>query len=319
MESRSLSWRPCLSDTEVEEQMTSQHGGKVGPLLTLVDDTGNSKFLFSILIIGDGYTKAEAVSVFVKEHCATLIKSINKQFKFKNRKLKIYAQPYWSKESGADIPKGCAHGFNVAHPKTYFDSGFSADCRLLAGTTTNTNSRIISHGRDAFRSVFPLSDSSENFAAILVLVNTPHYGGAFSDEEHTDICWAASSSCDSVGLALHELGHSMDLADEYDYWDGCEVNDGGATGTVFYSNVSSSAAQTPWNLKPPYPTDLRPKLECGQCDQRHEDGLEDGVGVFQGANHSPCGFFRPTRNCRMRNVAAPFCKVCRLHIRKFLT
>lgn len=112
--------------------------------------------------------------------------------------------------------------------------------------------------------------------------------------------------------ALHELGHSFGLADEYEH--------PGPAGVRYrrdLPNVSdqADARQTRWGARdfgqlPTNPT-LRHNLP-----NPHPAGT---IGTFQGAFYDSNDYYRPSYDCKMREVSSPFCEVCASHIVKVLT
>jgi IgA Peptidase M64 len=164
-------------------------------------------------------------------------------------------------------------------------------------------------------------------AAPLVLVdNTQAFGGGALD----GIGWFSMQG-DWVQVAIHELGHSaFRLADEYD-------NDGPARHAPTEPaepNVTTRATRDAlrvfWNFGPskfslirwhdlmdpatPEPTSL-PNVTCTPLAALSAQLAKPGVapqtvGLFEGANYSPCGVFRPRLDCRMRHNVQDFCPVC---------
>ncbi len=57
---------------------------------------------------------------------------------------------------------------------------------------------------------------------------------------------------------------------------------------------------------------------CAQCDPQGNPKPAGYVGAYTGARYYHCGAFRPSYNCRMRLLGAPFCPVCQGVIRNAL-
>lgn len=164
--------------------------------------------------------------------------------------------------------------------------------------------------------------------APLVLVdNSQASGGSASD----GIGWFSMQG-DWVPVAIHELGHSaFGLADEYD-----------TDGPPRHANVEPAepnvttrptrdALRIFWNFGPskfslirwhelmdpatPEPTSV-PNATCSPLSFPGEKQIAkpgvpaQAVGLFEGANYSPCAVFRPRLRCRMRHSADEFCQVC---------
>ena len=131
-----------------------------------------------------------------------------------------------------------------------------------------------------------------------------------------------------MDTAIHELGHSVfGLADEYDY-DGPPSHPPVEPSA---SNVTLAAQRedllTQWRLhrdKPslriwhslmpasvPAPTTLpNPGCETQGSQLAKVDLAEGAVGLFEGADYSPCNIYRPRLRCRMRRHGDEFCPIC---------
>lgn len=167
----------------------------------------------------------------------------------------------------------------------------TADNRLLEGDHT----RILSAA----------SNEVNNPGLVLALVNAPEYrGGAGGDS--TRPAYASIGGNDWKEVALHELGHSLGLGDEY-------VDDRVPDlppsklepNLTTVRNANSTAC--PWHsmVKPQGPHD--PTL---RHDQDEGTITAETIGTFQGARYRAAKYFRPTINCRMRNTLDQFCPVC---------
>src|SRR5207245_1192255 len=76
----------------------------------------------------------------------------------------------------------------------------------------------------------------------------------------------------------------------------------------FIKPGTPSPATSPKHAQSPPPDDLASEpLAPGVTVQ--------DVGLFEGADHSQLGIFRPFADCRMRHHATPFCPVCEHTIR----
>jgi hypothetical protein len=130
-------------------------------------------------------------------------------------------------------------------------------------------------------------------AQAIAVVNTPRYGGSGGATAVT------SADPQAMGQVLvHEIGHSLfQFGDEY--LDEARVK---TMGEPVLVNVFGSF--TPDTLKwrglltpgAPLPTPVAHPMAA--------------VGAYEGAFYAARGRFRPSFNCRMRDVTAPFCPVC---------
>jgi hypothetical protein len=164
-------------------------------------------------------------------------------------------------------------------------------------------------------------------AALVLIDNNQAFGGGAKE----DIGWFSMTG-DWVQVAIHELGHSaFGLADEYDN-DGPSQHDPAEPRApnittratrdallAFWSADPSKQTLVRWHqlMDPatPAPTSL-PNVTCSVLASPVEAQLAkpfvppDAVGLFEGADYSPCGVFRPRLACRMRHNNLAFCPVC---------
>lgn len=175
-----------------------------------------------------------------------------------------------SNESGADHPGTATDVTEPEHEVEDVDNYF--------GTTFDYY--------EIHRLLVPLEDGkiygvlSDNFPAfdqVIILANTPHYGGSGGSFA------TASLHSASIEVTIHELGHSFaGLADEYyagDFYAGERVN----------MTQETDPSKVKW------------KNWIG----------ENEVGIYQhccGGNSA--SWYRPHQNCKMRSLGAPFCPVC---------
>lgn len=139
-------------------------------------------------------------------------------------------------------------------------------------------------------------------AQAIAIVNTARYGGSGGATAVT------STDPDAMGQVLvHELGHSLfQLGDEY--VDEPRVKD---MGQPVLANVTGKF--TPETLK------WRHFLTPGAPLPTPVSHPMPAVGAYEGAFYAAQGRFRPSFTCRMREVTAPFCTVCKDAIIKRLS
>jgi hypothetical protein len=249
---------------------------------------GTDQHMVNMVILADGYTEAE-LDYFVED-----AKRFNDYF-FRTEPFRQYANYFnvfaiktVSAESGA-IHKGVAadcphdeHAFgevparfnqytrNTAvppsNPKTIFGSSFD---------NMGLHRLVIPHHEEAIQKV--LRTHMPNYSQVVVLVNSPFYGGSGGKYA------TATVNVASNDIAVHEIGHSFALlADEY--WAGNQY-----------------AIEGPNRSQEADPTKVRWKNWIGT----------NGVGVYAyGAKASPSTWFRPHEFCKMQYLVAPFCSVC---------
>ncbi|TMJ20112.1 MAG: hypothetical protein E6G92_10260 [Alphaproteobacteria bacterium] len=146
----------------------------------------------------------------------------------------------------------------------------------------------------------------------VVLVNLATRGGAGGTSERP--AWVTITSEPTEvwqAVALHELGHSFGLADEYD-----DSSQTVPEGSKLEPNVTDKrdATKAPWAplvtpgiaVNPTCPAGVIPPAPAGV------------VGTFEGARYRKTGRYRPTAECLMQRTDRRFCPVCQAQIRKRL-
>lgn len=279
-----------------------------------VVDHGDDALRFNIVIMGDGYRSSELgkyhsdVDNFVSTLKAT------SPFDDLWCAINIYRVDVVSTDSGADDPTTCGDGStgSGAAPNTFFDSSFCGDGRVRRGLTCNTTLAL-----STAQSVVVQPSMT------MVVVNTSQYGGTGGR--------VATFSTDpsAAQIAIHEMGHTaFGFADEYEYLQGCGTGEAGHdnfTGIEpMKPNVTknTNAATIKWagtltNAADGLPTTSN--ANCSDCDTQGNPKAANYVGAYEGANTFHCGCFRPSFDCKMRNLASAFCAICVQVIRDVLT
>lgn len=157
-----------------------------------------------------------------------------------------------------------------------------------------------------------LKKAKANGKLTIVLVNLGIRGGAGGTRDRP--AWVTTTSGPNEvwqAVALHELGHSFGLADEYD-----DASQPVPEPHPLEPNVTDKrdAAKAPWAslvtpgaaLDPTCPAGVSPPVPTGV------------VGTFEGARYRKTGRYRPTAECLMQRTDRGFCPVCQAEIRKRL-
>ncbi|WP_296120671.1 M64 family metallopeptidase [uncultured Porphyromonas sp.] len=257
------------------------------PYTTLQAPKDSSRAIH-IAFVAEGYTEDEMEDYLADARKA--VESIfgHEPFKSLRDRFSIIAVRSPSAESGASIPskeiwRDTALG---SHFDTFYSERYLTTLHLrklhdlLAGTP---------------------------YEHIIVLVNTPHYGGGGILNSYN---LSMTKHPAFVPVVTHEFGHSFaGLADEYAY----------------------EAEQIPM-----YPTDVEPweqnittlkefsakwvdllPAEVSTIPTPEECNYP--VGVYEGAGYSLKGVYRPSKDCRMRTNTNPeFCPVCQRAIREVI-
>ena len=279
---------PSVPEAEPQSASGGDRGTASGPSSNRVD----------LLVMGDGYTAAEA-STFATD--------------VENMRVAMFGfSPYreyasfvnWtslftaSAQSGADHPpyqagctttSCCAETAAQTDPRanTFVDTAF--DGRFCTSQihrlVTVNNSKVLA-----------AASASPNWDEIIVLVNDPVYGGAGGSISVT------TTNTSARLIVVHEYGHTFHrLADEYTTaYPGfpacsdisgtraCEAN---VTDQTVAGSIKWASWITPGNAIP---------TPAGTA----------GIGLFVGARYQTTGMHRPANNCAMRSLGGQFCSVC---------
>ena len=182
--------------------------GVVGAATKIVDNGPDSK-RWNLVIMGDGYMASPQLGQFAKD-AQTLATTLvaTPPFDRLQGAINVHRVNVSWTQQGADDPSSCGGSGNVA--ATYFDATFCNQGvkRLL----------LI----DVFTAILTASTKVPSLSALVVVVDTPIYGGGSNGIA------AYSVAPSAIEIALHELGHSaFGLADEYEYLQGCGTADPG--------------------------------------------------------------------------------------------
>lgn len=149
------------------------------------------------------------------------------------------------------------------------------------------------------------------FDRVLVLVNSLIYGGSGLGT----VAWSSITPGLYIPMALHELGHTFGLKDEYELE--CKVPRT-ASNSLKDFNISSDPVRPPWaKWIPPSAPKVTKGGRCETCDVPSPYPAAV-VGAFEGAYYEHCGYFRPSHRCRMRDLKDPFCVICDMIIANVL-
>ena len=223
------------------------------------------------------------------------------------QRINVYRLDVHSTQSGADNPLACADdpaGFVPLPPEvagTYFDAEFC----------TGGMRRLLTLGEKP-QLLLDLDTHVPAWDAAVVAVNHLEYGGSGDGANHVAVYSLHSLA---VQIAIHELGHALDLADEYDEG----LGDTYAGGEPSDPNVTTDLSAAKWGsfvTTASLPTWSSP--DCTASNEGVADPEPGAVGLYAGAAYYHCGIYRPTNDCYMRHLGVPFCIVCATHIRDYL-
>lgn len=233
---------------------------------------GNPNRYINFVILGDGYTAAEQNKLV--SDAAQLSGYLFSQPPWSNyiNYFNVFAIRVISPESGAKHPNNapdCSSAsppVPVSNPNTYLGCTFDSYGihRLVTATKTSNVVGVLAAN-------FP------NYDQVLIIANSPYYGGA-GGTFATSTTHAASPE-----ISAHEIGHSFAfLADEYYAGDNFAIEKPNMT-------QQSNSALVKW------------KNWVGA----------NNVGVFQhccGGNSAL--WYKPHNGCKMQALNQPYCSVC---------
>lgn len=161
------------------------------------------------------------------------------------------------------------------------------------------------------------------FEHIIVLVNTPRYGGGGI---YNQVMVTPSDHATFAEVLVHEFGHSYaGLGDEYFYDDAYE-NIYPADTEPWEPNLTTLADfSSKWaDLLPqgtpiPTPPAKIPDYRNirSERERRQLNAATHRVGVFEGGGYQSKGVYRPAQECRMKiNEVEDFCPVCSRAIKR---
>ena len=236
--------------------------------------TGDSANRVDIVIVAEGYTAAERdkfiadAQKFLKNFLGQENAKLNAPFSNYDGFFNATALFFSSNQSGMDQPN---NGITV---DTYFNaSQYLSDGRLLYGDS----------GKVQFEVSKAMSSNAQEL--VIVLVNTPIYGGAGGS-----VAWASAGNSAASELALHEIGHSYaGLQDEYVDTAVAASFPLDATAFLNSSHVTNSLSRIPW---------------------KDWVGFVDGdlgvVGAYEGGYYRSNGVWRATQNSKMLTLGKAF-------------
>jgi hypothetical protein len=298
-------------------------------------DNGASDKKVDLLILGDGYAKADMQKFRDDAKHYSDVFFGTSPFKERKKDFNVWTIEVESKESGIDKPGKNEWKENALG--TMYDTFGSARYVL---TEENRTLRDIA--------------GQVPYDAIAILVNDNRYGGGGIYNLYTT-CFTVS---DIKGMEwqmdyvfVHELGHSFaGLGDEY-YTSSVSYNDFYQAGVEPWepnltaaTNLEtlkwkalvtpSASIPTPWRkaeydsieavrskldrLAPDYYTKRKPLYDASQAII-NDPALKGVVGTFEGAGYVSKGIFRPSLDCRMFSLSlVGFDPVCSAAIERVI-
>ena len=306
------------------------------PLIT-IQKAGDPETKVDFLILGDGYTAAEAKKFEADARRLTEVLFATSPFKENRRSFNVWALSPPAAESG------------VSRPSTgiYRDSPIGATYDAFG-----SERYVLTFDNHALRRTAQFAP----YEFIEVLVNNRTYGGGGIFNLYSTV---ASDNAFANYVFVHEFGHHFaGLADEY-YTssvayaaaaDRVEPWEPNVTALLDVSTLkwrglvspfaSNSPIPTPWNKEAfeTYSREIQKRRVQLRKDKRPEEEMEalfkeelafeqkmfqaekyfGQVGAFEGAMYEAKGYYRPEVDCIMFSRTDHFCKVCRAAIERII-
>src|SRR5687768_18214465 len=306
------------------------------PVIT-IQKTGEPEAKVDFLIMGDGYTAAEAKKFEADARRLTEVLFSTSPFKEHRKDFNVWAMSPPAAESG------------VSRPST----GIYRDSPLGATYDAFGSERyVLTFDNRSLREVAEFAP----YEFIEVLVNNRTYGGGGIFNLYSTV---ASDNAFANYVFVHEFGHHFAaLADEYytssvayaPATDRIEPWEPNVTALLDVSNLkwrtlvspfaNVTPIPTPWNKEAfeSYSREIQKRRAQLRKDKRPEEEMEalfreelehekkmfaaekhfGQVGAFEGAMYEARGYYRPEIDCIMFSRTDQFCRVCRLAIERVI-
>ena len=256
-------------------------------VLTQIRNSGPRANRINIVILSEGYTTgAELNTKFPTDAQAAMNGFLNSEpYKEYAPYLNVFTIAIASAESGSDHPS--LNQFK----NTYFNSTYdSFNQERLLTIPPNDLDGNFANGQGKVDAL--LAQFVPDYDQVLMIVNDPQYGGSGGTTSIASVDQLANE------ILIHEIGHTFaDLADEYEI-DAPQIT------PVEKANVTqeTTRALIKWNIwilpGTPIPTPKDPNV------------YGNVIGLFEGANYRPTGWYRPKFDCKMNHLQVPFCSPC---------
>lgn len=261
---------------------------------------GSLEQAIDIVILAEGYTAAQEDKFFADAARARDALFGHEPFASRRDDFSIRAVFAPSRDGSPSIPRQAQ--WNQTLVDSHFDTFYSE--RYL---TTSAQQKVY----DALGNV--------PFEHIIVLVNTPVYGGGGI---YNNLTIMGSDHPTFKQVLVHEFGHAFGgLGDEYFYGEQEETPYPADTEpwepnlTTLKDFASKWQDMLPEGTPVPTPVDSLENQDVRKIwhtlSPEQKALLNGQVGVFEGAGYQAHGVYRPVQECRMKiNECEDFCPVC---------
>jgi len=265
--------------------------------VTEVLRNGSNGAKLNLVIIGDGFTAADQAAY--NTHVTNLVKNLFSKDLYDETMdaYNIYRINVNSAQSG--VTKVNASGTVTTARNTALDyrySGIWDRCWMEPGP--NTATRL----NDLLTTLVP------QYNYVFIILNETGFGGCAGGGKLA-ITRGADDNDPGWSTAAHEMGHMVGLlADEYTV--NCDNYTSEEPAQVNVTkNTNRATLKGEWKNFVPASRPVPTISGCSAANPAGNDTDED-AGVFEGAQYTGLGKFRPAYNCRMKGNSPLFCPVC---------
>ncbi|KAA2239679.1 hypothetical protein F0L74_26160 [Chitinophaga agrisoli] len=265
--------------------------------VTEVLRNGSNGAKLNLVIVGDGFTAADQAAY--NTHVANLVKNLFSKDLYDETMdaYNIYRINVNSTQSG--VTKVNAAGTVTAARNTALDyrySGIWDRCWMEPGPNTATRLNNL------------LTTLVPQYNYVFIILNETGFGGC-AGGGRLAITRGTDDNDPGWAVAAHEMGHMVGLlADEYTVNCDQYTSDEPAQINVT-KNTNRNTLKGEWKNFIPAARAVPTISGCSQPVPAGIDTDED-AGLFEGAQYTGQGKFRPAYNCRMRGNSPLFCPVC---------
>ena len=256
--------------------------------LTQILNNGPRDRRLNLVLLSEGYISTELTTKFPAD-AQTILNAFFTREPWREYKsfFNAFTISVASAQSGSSHPER----YPPITRDTYFHSTFYSygiDRLLTLPPNDIDGNSVDGEGRVAAL----LQTYVPDYDIVLVIVNDTTYGGSGGEFAVTSL------NASSPDIATHELGHSFaGLGDEYG-----DYTPGYAGYELPNTTEQTSRSLIKWKswilAATPVPT---PQTTT----------YGSVVGLFEGAQYQPTGWYRPQLNCLMRSLNQNYCAVCR--------
>ena len=303
------------------------------PLIT-IQKTGEPEAKVDFLILGDGYTAAEAKKFEADARRLTEVLFSTSPFKERRKNFNVWAMSPPAAESGVSRPStGIYRNSPIGATYDAFGSEryvLTFDNRSLREVAQHAPYEFIevlvnnrTYGGGGIFNLYSTVASDNGFANYVFVHEFGHHFAALADEYYTSSVAYAPAAADRVEPWEPNVTALLDVS------------------TLKWKNLVSPFANitpipTPWNKEAfeTYSREIQKRRAQLRKDKRPEEEMEalfreelehetkmfaaekhfGQVGAFEGANYEARGYYRPEIDCIMFSRTDKFCRVCRVAI-----